>query len=374
MRCGVARARRVSAIRWMSPEEIDATLPEVRAARAARPEPTYEPVPDEPDWLSSPAIGRRVEAGLETIALDAFLHEPDPGYSELVTGLGIPDVGVSVLAGPPKSLKTMLAGQLAICLSDGEGIPFLGSAIQRRGAVLFVEEEGNRHRLRERFRRQAEGLGADAPALELLLFAGVRVDASESVRKLGAAIKGSEAALVVLDPFSFLHGADENKPSAMAPIMRTLNQLAQENGTSVLAIHHVTKPQADRPQGRLGDRIRGASSITAGVDALFVLDRTGDKRARLQSDARDAESVDVHLELDVETLLLSLAEVPALPGKVDREALDLFLATKQQVTVREVAQHFGASKNTAQTALDALRLDTYDGPRGTRFYITGTAQ
>lgn len=356
----------MSASPWIP--NVPKTPAEVEAeARPRLIEPTY--VPEEPAWIDDPIIGRRPEPNAGPIGFRAFLDEPDADYSELVTGLGIPDVGVTVLAGPPKSLKTMLAGQLAICLATGEGLSFLGSAIERPGAVLFVEEEGNRQRLRERFRRQQQGLAADSPAIDFRLFAGVRLDSPQWVKRLGDDIRAGGYGLVVLDPFSFLHGADENKPSAMAPIMRTLNRLAQEGGTSALAIHHVTKPQADRPQGRIGDRIRGASSITAGVDALFVLDRTGDKRARLQSDARDAESVDIHLELDTDTLLLSLASVPTLPGKIERPELDLFLAGKQQITVREVAQHFAASKNTAQTALDALGLDHYDGPRGTRFYV-----
>src|SRR5262245_11057824 len=96
----------------MSPAELDAMLPESRR------EPTYERVPGEPAWLAEPAIGARQPTGVASITFDAFLREPDPVYSELVTGLGIPDVGVTVLAGPPKSLKTMLAGQLAICVSS----------------------------------------------------------------------------------------------------------------------------------------------------------------------------------------------------------------------------------------------------------------
>jgi AAA domain-containing protein len=357
----------VTAARWMSPAELDAMLPENRPRPLV--EPTYEPVPAEPEWLAETAIGRRPEAGIAPVTFDAFLREPDPGYAELVTGLGIPDVGVTVLAGPPKSLKTMLAGQLSLCLSSG--IPFLGSTIERgRGArVLFVEEEGNRHRLRERFRRQADGLGADYPTIELLLFAGLRLDNQAWVAKLGAKLKATTYALVVLDPFSFLHGADENKPSAMAPIMRTLNRLAQDNGTSIVAIHHVTKPQADRPQGRLGDRIRGASSITAGVDALFVLDRSGDKRARLQSDARDAESVDIHLELDVETLLLSPVGAPPRVGKIDPVDLLAWVTEHGQVTAREAMVRFNVSKTTALQALSEIPgVDSYEGARNTRFF------
>ena len=296
----------------------------------------------------------------------------------LVEGIGLPTIGTAILAGPPKSLKTLLMMQLAICASsldeDDEWLPFLDFPIARGGPVLFVEEEGGRAPYKRRIGRQIAGLGALSPTIELCLFQSIRLDNDASFRRLLETARVIEPAVVVLDPFAFLHGQDENKPASMAPIMRNLSRLAGEAGTCVVAIHHVTKPQADRPAGRLGDRIRGASSITAGVDALYLLDRKGDNRAQLRGEFRDHEPIDVLVELDPETLLLHRIDAPKLAGKIDGEALLAFVAERGQVSALVVSRQFGTSKNTAKTALDALELDAYEGPRGVRMYTLRNAQ
>jgi len=347
-------------------------------------EPTHLYGADEPplwdeDGNSSP---RPAPADrLATISLGAFLAEEDSADSDLVMGIGLPDVGVGVLAGPPKSFKTLLALQLAICLSAGGGtapLPFLGHEIPRGGSVLFVEEEGGRKKLRKRLRRQIDGLEADDPAIELLLFSDLRLDDRHAVKRIVDAMRSNRHVAAILDPFGFMHSQDENKPSHMAPIMHDLNRAATAASALLLALHHVTKPQAGRPTGRLGDRIRGASSITAGVDSLFVLERIGERGARLQGESRDAEPIDIHLEFDEVTLLLTPAEGPArTSGRAGTERmvaddeLLAFVAAKGRVTATHVMERF--SVKSKATALSYLRghpgLDVVNtGPRETLWF------
>lgn len=302
--------------------------------------------------------------GLATITLGAFLAEEDPDDTDLVVGLGLPNAGVGVLAGPPKSFKTLLALQLAICLSDGGGtapLPFLRHEIPRGGSVLFVEEEGGRRKLRERLRRQIDGLEADDPAIELLLFSDLRLDDRHAVKRIVDAMRNNGHVAGILDPFGFMHSQDENRPSDMAPIMHDLNRAATASSALLLALHHVTKPQAGRPTGRLGDRIRGASSITAGVDSLFVLERVAERGARLQGESRDAEPIDMHLEFDEVTLVLTPVDgPPRTSGRAgaDRMVADdkllAFAAGKGQVTATQVMERFRVkSKATALSCLKA---------------------
>jgi AAA domain len=319
--------------------------------------------------------------GLATIALGAFLAEEDSADTDLVVGLGLPDVGVGVLAGPPKSFKTLLAIQLAICLSTGGGtapLPFLGLDVPRGGSVLFVEEEGGRRKLRERLRRQIDGLEADDPAIELLLFSDLRLDNPRAVARIGDAMRSNRHVAGILDPFGFMHGQDENKPSDMAPIMRHLNRAATDARALLLALHHVTKPQAGRPTGRLGDRIRGASSITAGVDSLFVLERVAERDARLRGESRDAEPIDIHLKFDDVTLLLTPTEEPAqTSGRAGTEKmvaddeLLAFAAAKGRIAAADVMKRFDVKSRA--TALSYLKahpgLEVVDnGPRDTLWF------
>jgi RecA-family ATPase len=308
-----------------------------------------------------------------TVSLARFVAEPEPEYPMLVEGLGLPAIGTIMLGGPPKSLKTLLMTQLALCAStvvdDGRGwLPFLDYPIARGGPVLFVEEEGGRAPLRRRIERQRLALAA-SPAVDFLLFAGIRLDNEQSFRRLQATVRHLSPALVVLDPFSFLHGQDENKPAAMAPIMKRLSGLSTVAETCIVLIHHVTKPQADRPSGRLGDRIRGASSITAGVDGFLLLDRKGDDRAQLRGEFRDHEPIDLLIELDPETLLLHRVDTQRAAGKVDPEALLVFAGEQPRVTARDVMARFGVAKPTALAALEDSGLDRTEGPRNQLIYF-----
>ena len=158
--------------------------------------------------------------------------------------------------------------------------------------------------------------------------------------------------------------------------MRRLSTLATEVETCVVVIHHVTKPQADRPSGRLGDRIRGASSITAGVDGFLLLDRKGGDQATLRGEFRDHEPIEVAVELDPETLLLRRVDLPHAATKIDGDELRAFLAERPQVTAKEVMARLGLrSKATVRTAIESLPgVDWYDGPRNTRFYTLRTDQ
>jgi hypothetical protein len=323
--------------------------------------------------------GAAPASAYETVSLERFVTEPEPEFPMLLDGLGLPATGTIMLGGPPKSLKTLLMTHLSLCVSsvdeDDDWLPFLDYPIARGGPVLFVEEEGGRAPLRRRVERQRAGLGVD-PAIEFLLFAGIRLDNEASFRRLDATVRQLGPALVVLDPFSFLHGQDENKPAAMAPIMKRLSHLAGNNETCVCIIHHVSKPQADRPAGRLGDRIRGASSIAAGVDGFLLLDRDGDNRARLRGEFRDREPIDLRFELDPETLLLHRTEDAVAPRKVAVDELLLFLEEKTQITAKDVMARFDVkSKATAREALEAVPgIDWREGARGTRLYQLRTGQ
>ena len=363
-------------------------------APVLRLEPRYEPV--EPAWMDEPAIGQRpnvrtVTDGLATISFDEIEKarpEPPP-----MLGI-IPKVGLTVLAGPPKIGKSLLASQMALGLSYGEWAGFDGDAAERgeppastlflghdlkdeysitaQAIALLVMEEGSLAGISYRLRHQLEGMGLKDPILDVAHRQRVRLDDRGSVKKLRGWVEQWQPALVVLDPLNRLHGADENRPTQMTPVMDAMAGLAYDFGIAVVAIHHLAKPSAER-RGDIWDRFRGASSIRSGTDCNLAMDAAG-SRVELVGEYRDAEPLRMFLELDRETLTFRRTEAVSLPGKIDRDALDAFLSGRPQVTVREVAVALGASKNTAQTALDSLGLDTYDGPRGTRFYVTGTAQ
>ncbi|HUG47984.1 MAG TPA: AAA family ATPase [Candidatus Limnocylindria bacterium] len=286
---------------------------------------------------------------LRSVTAASLLAEPEPAFDWLAEGI-IPATGVVVLAGDPKSFKTLKALQLAVVVG-GAARDFLGRTV-RHGPVVFVEEEGSRHKLRERIRLMSDGLGlSDTPEIHFALHEGVRLDQGSSVALLGGLVAEVSPRLVVLDPLVMLHSGDENKASEMSRVMRALISLAAEHDCCVVVVHHVNKPQAERKPTRSAQRLRGSSAFAGATDANLILDRDGDYTARLRGEYRDAEPVDLYLELDPATLLLTPTDPPESLRKVTRPDLLAYVRERGRVGVKLVADHFGVTRNTARTAL-----------------------
>ena len=84
---------------------------------------------------------------------------------------------------------------------------------------------------------------------------------------------------------------NENRPTQMTPVMDAMAGIAYDYGVAVLAIHHLSKPSAER-RGDIWDRYRGASWIRSGTDANLALDGSGD-RVRLRCKYRCRATVRV---------------------------------------------------------------------------------
>lgn len=267
---------------------------------------------------------------------------------------GVPKVGVTVIAGSPKVGKTLYASQMAL----ESGLP-----------ALLVIEEGSLAGIAYRLSRQADELGIAEPPVTIVHRQRIRLDNRSSVDRLRAVVASQRPSLVVLDPLNRLHGADENRPTQMTPVMDALAGVAYDYSVAVLAIHHLAKPSQERG-GSVWDRFRGASSIRSGTDANLALDGTGD-RVKLVGEFRDAEPLLTYLELDREALLFTAAEAPEAPAKVDPLALRAYVEERRQVTGRQVMEQFEVSKPTAIKALRALGCDEFEGVRGVLSFSLG---
>lgn len=297
---------------------------------------------------------------LRTVSASELLAEPPPSCHWLAEGLVIA-VGVKLLAGDPKSFKTLLALQLAVYVGHMEAHGFLGRDVEH-GPVVFVEEEGSRHKLRERVQMMSAGLGLTSPPdIHFVLHEGVRLDERASLALLQDTVASIRPRLVVLDPLVMLHSGDENKASEMGRVMRGLISIAAEYECCVLVVHHVNKPQAERKNTRAAQRLRGSSAFAGATDANLIMDRDGDYNARLRGEYRDAEPVELYLELDPTTLLLSVGEAPEASRKVTRPDLVAWVKSQGKVGVAATAKQFNVTRNTARTALlDAVAAGALD--------------
>lgn len=283
--------------------------------------------------------------------------EPPPAHR-----FGIPKVGVTVLAGSPKVGKTLLACQLALELD---------------APILMVIEEGSRRGISFRLWKQASGLEVAEPQITVLHRQGIRLDQRASVQKLRTLVAELKPALVVMDPLNRLHGADENKPTQMTPVMDSLASIAYDHACAVVCIHHLAKPSMER-KGDVWDRFRGAGSIRSGTDANIALDGTNSDHVKLVGEYRDAEPRVEWLELDRESLLFAPIDTPEAKAalKVDPIALRAFVEERGQVTADQVMAEFPVIKSrvTAIVYLRNLGCDEFKGARNKLTFSLGTGQ
>lgn len=326
----------------------------------------YNPTPEEDAAREAfRALEMRIRAqdkafaGLEAMTwADILALPPDP---PAVIRPGVPEIGVTVVAGAPKAGKTLWVSQVA--LESGRD-------------TLMVIEEGSREGISYRLRHQAAMLGVAHPPIHLALRQRIRLDDSGAIERLVAWVDAAliKPGIVIFDPLNRLHSADENRPSDMTRVMDGLAEIAYRCEVAVIAVHHLAKPSAER-RGDIWDRFRGASSIRSGTDANLVMDGNGD-RVHLVGEFRDAEPLSEWMELDRESLTFRSVEAPVIVGKIEIVALRAFLAGKDRVTVREVMDRFDVkSKATAIKAIESLDgIDWFEGLRGQRFYTLGTVQ
>jgi hypothetical protein len=328
--------------------------PTLRTVPGDAHEPEYVPIDGEPPWPGEPVIGARshsvhASAGLSALSWTDIMAEPDAPVPTLIPG--IPEVGLTVLAGSPKVGKSLYLTQTALTV----------------GRSLLIFEEGSRPGIAYRLRRQAEALNVNEPDLRLLHLAHVRLDNRDTVKRLRELVAEYQPVMVGLDPLNRLHGADENRPSQMTPVMDALSGIAYDFHCSVTCVHHLGKPSMER-RGDIWDRFRGASSIRSGTDSNLILDTAGDQ-LHLVGEFRDAEPLSRYLTLDRDTLTFSDGEPPKGTGKVDRTILLALIRDRGQATARDVMTAFNVSKMTALAALEASGADSFSGLRGTLTYF-----
>jgi len=186
---------------------------------------------------------------------------------ELVHGL-IPLVGCGFFAGIPKCGKTW--GVLDLALAAITGQPYFGRETSTLGRpVLYVAGEGGVARLLQRIRWLA--CGRDIPlsqirdTLYLSIAPRILLDRGTGMAALEAAIKQLDPGLVIIDPLTRFHMADENSRSDIdAPILTPLRQLSEEYCLCIMLVHHSKK----WGKGAF-DPLRGTSAFQGWYDFLL---------------------------------------------------------------------------------------------------------
>ena len=190
--------------------------------------------------------------------------------------------GLSILAGAPKIGKSWLALDLALHVSKGE--PMWGLA-STQGGVLYLCLEDSFRRIQERLCN----ITADVP--DNLFFAVQAGTIADGLCDQIAAVKEAHAdlTLVIVDTFQLIrNGSNDISYAGDYDEVRTVKELADRLGISILLIHHLRKMGDSDPL----NKISGTTGLSGAADAVFILDRTerGQADAHLDCTGRDIPS------------------------------------------------------------------------------------
>jgi hypothetical protein len=209
--------------------------------------------------------------------LDAL---PPPEW--LIQGL-LPERGLIVPFGPPKSGKTFIV--LSMCLHIAAGQDWFGHPV-KQGAVVYIAGEGSGGlQIRLRAMRAAYQIGVDEPFFAITRAVNFRL--AGEVAALAAAIRATVGDLpvrmVVIDTLArAMPGADENSAQEVGLVIAGCDALRDTLGCSTMPIHHSGK---DETRGA-----RGTSALRGAWDTALEIAGSGKRATMTVADQKEAEA------------------------------------------------------------------------------------
>jgi len=219
-----------------------------------------------------------------------------------------------IIAGEPKSSKSMIALALAVAVASGE--PFLGKyRVKTQGPVLLVDAETGKRTTQDRLRRieRQMGLleegdvvfGADGhveisfPAdsnIPLHVLSEYPFDLTDEECRVGLIDKINEVqpVMVLLDSLYLMLGdVNENQAHELRPILLWLTEIKGQAGCALPIVHHYKKENETTKGMRPGQRMRGSGALHAWTESSIFCTarkdaREGWSRTRLETEHRAA--------------------------------------------------------------------------------------
>ena len=217
---------------------------------------------------------------------DAF-QPRDPLYY-LVDGL-LAAPSLNIWYGPPGSMKSMILADLAVCVTLGK--PFLSANpngkpgrtfITRQSHVAWIDMDNGRRRTDVRFDALGKAHGADANNryLHYVSIPNPTFNAADDrlMSDFEQGIRNNDVKLLIVDNLGLSIGETDENKAEMAVVMRNFKTLAENCETCIVIIHHPTKGGVVEG-ARLGDKLRGHSTIEAALDSAMYIDRLEGREA-----------------------------------------------------------------------------------------------
>lgn len=249
------------------------------------------------------ASGRRRTFGVRTLKQLLAAEFPDPCWA--VPGLLAE--GLNLLAGSPKSGKSMLALNLALTVAGG-GLA-LGNIRTVPGGVLYLSLEDMERRVQSRARKMGALIGRGTPERLSVATHWPRMDQG-GLGLLSEWVKRADSPrLLIVDVLGKFRPMLRDRGNAYeqdSQHMYAIKEFADENHLTVLVLHHTRKLVGKEKERDEFEDVSGTQGLAGGCDGILML-----KRARQSNEAtvamtgRDSGEQKLALQFDPETLTWS---------------------------------------------------------------------
>ena len=265
----------------------------------------------QPSLEDDTSIEKRLERGQPGLIVSASqLMDADLGELQFAVP-GLFPHGVNLLAGPPKTGKSLLSLNMAIAIAEGEEA--FGEVDVEQGDVLYMALEDGPRRMRDRLDKM--GVPELPDSLEFTFDwgkfgEGDEKSSSEGVLRdvlAGKQRSGKDYQLIVVDTFAKLRekaNANANAYYDDYAAVQDFRDVAYSLDAALMVIHHTNKLGAGEDPYM---RVSGSTGITANVDTVAVLERQRiEHTAELHVSGRDIEGHKLGMAFNPDDLSWSL--------------------------------------------------------------------
>ena len=205
--------------------------------------------------------------------------------------------GASLLAGKPKTGKSILSLNIGIAVSRGDKA--LESFNVKSGSVIYLALEDTKARLQHRLITMLEGKPAPKnlhlyPEWSRMGQNGLTL-LDQEIQKFG------DVTLVIIDTLAKFRPVDSKKNQTHYERdyhdLSRIKALAEKYNLSALVVHHLRKMSAED----IFDTISGTLGLTGAVDSTLILTRSS-RNTELHIDGRDVEKDEYALKFNPDNL------------------------------------------------------------------------
>jgi len=202
-------------------------------------------------------------------SLDEFLSLDFPEERSFLGDQLLVEGTLAVAAGKPGVGKTWLGLQLGLSISAG--VPFLGLRTNKaRAGMLALELPPLR--AQDRIHKILEGQTETGEFFFLPRGSHFDLSSSQERERLRSVIKRYGLQVLILDPWSRFHTADENDNQQMGEVLSQLAGIAGETRCCIVLVHHERKGlQGTHGREDAVDCLRGSSRLASDPNLILRL-------------------------------------------------------------------------------------------------------